>query len=259
MRARGCAMKTLPIIILGLISVHPLCAVPVPVAVVVGNEAVAARDAWVPVMEFVSAASGHDLQLRLSHDHDVVESRIRTGATVVAVVDGLHMEKLRDANIARPIAEVKRSDGEGVRTRVFVRPDSVIRELSDLDGHTLALLPPGIHCAANALPSAMIMKLLPEMTFSEVLVDTPESVIKAVRYGAVDAGIVADIIPGPPLDTTDLRLIAETPPVTLWYVVARFGYSSAVVSAVLDALLAYDGAYRFMVPDPRTRPCGDPD
>ena len=248
-------MRVIWTIVLTLLAGSPLAAVPVAVAVVAGNEAVATREAWLPILDFVSDISGHDLQLRLNHDHASVIEGLTAGEFIFAVVDPLRMAEMRHANLAQPVVQAMRPDGSGIRTQLLVRMDSIIREIGDLNGHTVAVLPPGIHCAANELPSTMLAELAPDARLTPVLVDTPESIIKAIRYGAVDVGAFAGITPGAAFDTTGLRLIAESPPVAPWYVVVRSDYSPTVVSAIRDALLSYAGVFRFVTPESSDERC----
>jgi len=230
-----------------------LAAVPVPFAVVTGNEAVATREIWVGILDEVSEFSGHSLKLKLVHDHDSIEEGFLSGDFILAAVDPRHMKQMRQEHLAQPLLEVTDREGSGVNTGLYVRKDSVIRTLEDLNGRTIAILPPGIHCASNELPAEMLDSI-PGIQVTSVLVDTPESIIKAVRYGAVDAGVIAEIIPGQAPDTENLRLIAESEPVAFWYVVVRTDYSESVISAIKDALLSYDGAYRFRLPEENESP-----
>ncbi|RKX72840.1 MAG: hypothetical protein DRP70_03575 [Spirochaetes bacterium] len=231
-----------------------LAAVPLPFAVITGNEAVATREVWLMILEDISERSGHDMKLQLNHDHSSIKEGFRSGESVFAVVDPLRMMQMRQENIAQPLLEVTGPDGSGVKTRLYVRKDSVIREVEDLIGHTIAILPPDIHCAANEYPMEMIASIL-EIKLEEVfLLDTSESIVKAIRYGAVDAGIITEIIPGQDVGTVDLRLIVESEPVAFWYVVVRPDYSSNVITAIKDALLSFNGVYHFILPEQNDKP-----
>lgn len=196
----------------------------------------AAYRSFQPLMDYLAGQIPFRIQIRLGRsDEDLsmyLEERIAEVAPVGIVL-------YLDAHLrfgAVPLVKPLNRDGEAVSRSVFItRTDSLIKQLADLKGHSLALGP--VHATlSHFLPRRELARIgmdLDDLRSWESM-DGPDAVVRAVSEGRFDAGAVGDIVLK---DHEGLRCFHVTDTVPSAPLVVRGDLPQHVVEAVRSALL----------------------
>lgn len=209
-------------------------------AVVPQQSATQLAEAWTPVLAWLSQSSGLSLQFVTAPDVPSFEKRMAAGEYDIAYMNPYHYTVFS----AQPgYKALSRAKGDRIKGIVVVQKDSTIKNLSDLNGQTLAFPTPAAFAASLLVQAELRGR---GIAFTPKIVNSHNSVYRSVAKGLFPAG------GGIPrtlelLDEnvrSDLRVLWETREFTPHAIASRPGLDVALRNRVMKAM-------RDMGDDPR--------
>ncbi len=137
---------------------------------------------WSPVMSYLSERTGLDIRFTTAKDIPTFEQRLAAGEYDVAYMNPYHFTVFNEAPGYQAIAKEK---GKQIKGILVVRKDSLLENLSDLDGRHVAFPSPAAF-AASIIPRAKID--LEGVSIKPEYVSSHDSVYRSVAQGFFPAG-----------------------------------------------------------------------
>ena len=201
-------------------------------AVVPQQSATQLAEAWTPVLAWLSQSSGLQLQFVTAPDVPSFEQRLAAGSYDVAYMNPYHFTVFSAHPGYRALSRAK---GDRIKGIVVVQKDSAIKNLSDLNGKTLAFPTPAAFAASLLVQAELRGR---GVAFTPKIVNSHNSVYRSVAKGIFPAG------GGIPrtlelLDESvrnDLRVLWETREFTPHAIASRPGLETSVRTKLLKAM-----------------------
>lgn len=137
---------------------------------------------WVPLLDALSAASGHQLEFATAKDIPTFEACLASGAYDVAYMNPYHYTVFHRSSGYEAFARQAEKRLRGV---LVARIDSGIEALDDLDGEVLAFPSPAAF-GASVIPRAELRGQ--SVSFTPRYVQSHDSVYRSVALGLFAAG-----------------------------------------------------------------------
>ena len=215
---------------------------PVVLALPANEEGLARFQQWKPITDYLTEASGSTLILEMVEDHPSVMRGLENNLYDLAFVNPAWYVFLAERRLCEALARPIVSGRDTFRSLLIVHRDSIVRNVDDLLGGTVALTGPSESALGYYLPLALLEAHgLSVSSYDNILFsDTFPSILKGVAYGKLDAGFVSSSV----LDDRDnaslreqVRVLLESEAIPQWTVVARPGLRRETITAVRQALL----------------------
>lgn len=193
--------------------------------------------AWGPVMEYLSRRTGHQFVFRTAPNIPTFEDRTAAGEYDFVYMNPYHFTVFNQGE--QGYQAVARARDAWLQGILVVRRDSPIRQLTELQGSTLAFPAPAAF-AASVLPRAHLSA--EKIPFTPQYVASHESVYKSVAAGLFPAGggIERTFMATDPGVREQLRILWTTPAYTPHAIAARAGLDSDLVRQVQEALISIE-------------------
>lgn len=162
---------------------------------------------WTPIMQYLSAKTGHQIIFSTAQNIPTFEQRLLAGEYDIAYMNPYHFTLFNQKPGYRAIAKQKDKVIKGI---VVVAKDSPLSSLQQLAGQTLAFPSPAAF-AASVLPRAKMQQ--DNITFTPQYVSSHDSVYLAVSRGIFPAGggVKRTFNNTDPTVREKLRVLWETP------------------------------------------------
>ncbi|MGQ7848311.1 PhnD/SsuA/transferrin family substrate-binding protein [Granulosicoccus sp. 3-233] len=174
--------RFLALLLIFLGSISPVLATEYTFGIVPQQSSTKLAQLWTPILQKLSQQTGMDIRFATAKDIPTFEQRLAAGEYDFAYMNPYHFTVFNEA--PGYVAMAHQSD-KRIKGIVVVRKDSDIRELTDLDGQTLAFPSPAAF-AATILPIANMEKI--GMSIEPRYVSSHDSVYMAVSRGLLPAG-----------------------------------------------------------------------
>jgi phosphonate transport system substrate-binding protein len=215
---------------------------PVVLALPANEEGLARFQQWKPITDYLTETSGSTLILEMVEDHPSVRRGLERNLYDLAFVNPVWYVFLAKLQLCKPLARPIVASRDTFRSLLIVHRDSIVRNVDDLLGGTIALTGPFESALGYFLPLALLESHgLSVSSYDKILFsDTFPSILKGVAYGKLEAGFVSSSV----LDERDnaslreqVRVVLESEAIPQWTVVARPGVRQETITAVRQALL----------------------
>lgn len=164
------------------------------------------HERWMPFVERLSKNAGVDIQLRVYSAFQQFEDDLMNGVPDLVFMNPYQAAVARKAQGYIPLVRDKRE----VKGIIFVRKDSPIRSIKELNNKEIAFVSPKTICSI-ILRNELLME--EKIQFLPRYMGTASNVYRNVILGKIPAGGTLDIPLNkePPELRTQLRIIYETP------------------------------------------------
>ena len=197
---------------------------------------------YAPLLAYLGRATGRAFRLHVTPRDGSVVDEIGAGRVDFAIVGTLSYLQARERLGGRALVRGLNAEGEPTyRAAIITRPDSVIRALSDLRGHSFAFGAPN-STQGNLIPRMMLAGEeinLPDLRGYEYT-NSHAATASAVVNGRDDAGGMQDTLALALQSRGLVRIVALSPPYPSSGVMVSATVPEDVAELVRKALLAFD-------------------
>ncbi|MDW6003217.1 phosphate/phosphite/phosphonate ABC transporter substrate-binding protein [Vibrio mangrovi] len=188
---------------------------------------------WSPVLQYISRASGLDIEFATAKDIPEFERRLRDGEYDIAYMNPYHYVVFHQKPGYQAIAKQKDKQIQGI---IVVRKDSPIHSLEDLQDHQLAFPSPAAF-AASILPRANLERK--GINFTPKYVSSHDSVYLNVSRGFFPAGggVLRTLNNTDPKVSQQLKILWTTPPYTSHAIAVHPRVSEEIRQKIVRAML----------------------
>ncbi len=203
---------------------------------------------WDSVIDYLKKKTNLDIKIMIVQSHGIIERGLQNKTISYAFVDPLWYVKMYREKLCFPLAKVEVRGREFQRSLLIVHKDSIIREVSDLKGKTVALVNRMESSAGYFIPLFLFKSLFDDSPnvdnnagkyFKRVVFsDSYMSVLKGVAFGKLDGGFVSsNLLDRPDVKAlkSEVRIIFRSDYIPQWIVIAR-GDLDDDFSPIEDAL-----------------------
>ncbi|WP_372597866.1 phosphate/phosphite/phosphonate ABC transporter substrate-binding protein [Amphritea sp.] len=189
---------------------------------------------WTPIFSYLSDKTGESIRFSTANDIPTFEKRLLTGEYDFAYMNPYHYTVFHQVPGYEAIAKQKDKRIKGI---VVVRKDSPLKELSELNGQTLAFPSPAAF-AATVLPRAGMA--LDGINVTPQFVSSHDSVYLGVSRGffVAGGGVIRTFNNTSPEVRDQLRVLWSTPTYTPHAIAVHPRVSKDKVEKIQQALLA---------------------
>ena len=188
---------------------------------------------WTPIMQYLSAKTGHQIIFSTAQDIPAFEQRLLQGEYDIAYMNPYHFTVFQQKPGYHAIAKQKDKVIKGI---IVVPKDSPITSLQALAGQTLAFPSPAAF-AASVLPRAKMQQ--DKIAFTPKYVSSHDSVYLTVSRGIFPAGggVKRTFNNTDPAVREKLKVLWETPGYTSHAIAVHPDMKAEVKAAVQQALV----------------------
>jgi len=227
--------------------IHPF---PINFAIPSCGRGLKTLEQWSPLVEYLEEMSGLNINLIIVRDHKILKEGLSSKSYDFALLDSFWLKAWEDDSICSPFLRAEAAGTDEVRTLLVVHRDSIYRNITDLESHSIAMTISHDSTAGFYVPLAGLfsMGLDPFQSFEEIIFsETFLSILKGVAYGKLDSGfITSDLLSDPSNEryAESIRIILESPPLQENIIVVKNDFNPEILSRIKENLFLLDDSVK---------------